>query len=203
MTDNPETPDQQDPAIAADPSPAPEAKTFTQEDVDRVVKDRLARERAKYDGFDDLKKKASEFDKLEAEKKSELEKAQERATELERQIAEATRKADENALRSAIVAEAARKKVVDPDAAFALVDRSSLVLDDSNTPTNIGEVIDALLEAKPYLAGTRAQGSADLGARGKSAAGQLTRDDLKTMTPAQIIEAQDKGLLNSVLGVAT
>lgn len=46
---NPE-PTPQDPP--ADPQPT---KTFTQEDMDRAVTDRLARERKKYGDYDDLK----------------------------------------------------------------------------------------------------------------------------------------------------
>jgi hypothetical protein len=49
-------------------------KTFTQADVDKLIADRVARERKKYAGHDDLKRKASEFDKLEDAKKSEAQK---------------------------------------------------------------------------------------------------------------------------------
>ncbi|MDQ8045252.1 MAG: hypothetical protein REI11_11660 [Patulibacter sp.] len=38
-------------------------RKFTQAEVDRVVRDRLAREREKYADYDDLKAKAAEFDK--------------------------------------------------------------------------------------------------------------------------------------------
>lgn len=40
---------------------------FTQADVDRIVADRLARERAKYADYDDLKKAAKEADRLRGE----------------------------------------------------------------------------------------------------------------------------------------
>ncbi|MCZ7538247.1 MAG: DUF4355 domain-containing protein [Acidimicrobiia bacterium] len=51
-----------------------QAQTFTQEHVDRIVKERLARERAKYEDYDDLKKKAEQYDQLQDEQKSELER---------------------------------------------------------------------------------------------------------------------------------
>lgn len=51
-------------------------KTFTQADVDRVVADRLERERKKYAGFEDYKKAKEELDALKAGQMSELEKAQ-------------------------------------------------------------------------------------------------------------------------------
>jgi len=49
-------------------------KTFTQADVDRLLTDRLARERKKFADYDGLKKKATEFDKMQDAQKSEVEK---------------------------------------------------------------------------------------------------------------------------------
>ena len=58
-------------------------KTFTQAELDQIVTDRLARERKKYEGFDELKAKASRLDELEAANKTELERATRRAEEAE------------------------------------------------------------------------------------------------------------------------
>jgi hypothetical protein len=44
-----------------DPQPA---KTFTEDDVNQIVEKRLARERLKYQGFDELKEKAAKTDDL-------------------------------------------------------------------------------------------------------------------------------------------
>lgn len=66
-------------------SEATEAK-FTQADLDRIVQDRLSREREKYGDYDALKQKAAKFDKIEEESKSELQKATERATELQNEL---------------------------------------------------------------------------------------------------------------------
>lgn len=41
-----------------------EAKTFTQEDVDKIVSDRLTRERAKFEGYEDYKSRAEKADEL-------------------------------------------------------------------------------------------------------------------------------------------
>ncbi len=67
-----------------------EVKTFTQEEVNGIVNDRLARERKKYEGIDidSLKEKAQKFDELEEANKSELEKANERVSTLEAELAE-------------------------------------------------------------------------------------------------------------------
>ena len=65
-----------------------EPKTFTQEEVNGIVNDRLARERKKYEGIDleALKTKAAKFDKLEEESKTELQKATERAEKLQAEL---------------------------------------------------------------------------------------------------------------------
>ena len=66
-------------------------KTFTQAEMNKIVQERLAKERAKYEGFDDLKEKAMKFDELQEANKSELEKAQAKVKALEEQIATAKR----------------------------------------------------------------------------------------------------------------
>lgn len=70
-----------------------EVKTFTQEEVNGIVNDRLARERKKYEGvdLDSLKAKAQKYDELEEANKSELEKANERANTLEAELNEIKR----------------------------------------------------------------------------------------------------------------
>ena len=65
-----------------------ESKTFTQDEVNSIVAERLNRERAKYADFDSYKQKAEEFDKLQEANKTELQKATERADGLERELSE-------------------------------------------------------------------------------------------------------------------
>lgn len=45
-----------------------QGQTFSQEDVDRIVNERLARERKKFEGFDDIKAKAEKFDAVTSER---------------------------------------------------------------------------------------------------------------------------------------
>ena len=73
-----------------------EGKTFTQEELNAIVNDRLARERKKYEGVDleALKAKAAEFDKMEEANKTELEKANDRANKLAAEL-EGIKKAEE------------------------------------------------------------------------------------------------------------
>lgn len=73
-------------------TPEEGGKTFTQADLDRLLEDRLARERKKYSDYDELKAKAQQLEQLEQGTKSEVEKLTERLAEAEkRATAEAAR----------------------------------------------------------------------------------------------------------------
>ena len=56
----------------------------SQEALDAIVRERLARERRKYADYDELKEKAARLDEIEAANKTDLEKAQQRIAELEK-----------------------------------------------------------------------------------------------------------------------
>lgn len=183
-----------------------EERTFTQADIDRIVQDRLKRQAAQFSDYQDLKTKAARLDEFEAAQRTELENAQRRTAELEQQLAAASQAAQEDRLRAAIVSEAARRNVRDTDAAVALIDRSLIQFEEDGAPKNIAEAMDELLKAKDYLVaqqGGATRGSADQGARSGGAPGQLSRDDLKSMTPADIVKAQKDGRLNDLMGVSS
>lgn len=104
-----------------------------------------------------------------------------------------------------IEAKAARL-FADPEDAVALLGRrADEFIDGGKVDTDeINEALQDLLKKKPHLAAATAprfQGGADGGARKGSKPDQLTRDDLKKMTPDQIVKAQDEGRLNELLGV--
>lgn len=173
----------------------------SQEQFDRMVQERIARERQKFADYEELKAKAAKLDELEQQNATELERAQKAAAEAQAAYERLQTEARETRLRAAIIAEAAKpdRKVVDPDAVVSLIDRSALEIDDAGVPTNIAEAMDSLLATKPYLvAQAPTRGSADQGARGGSK-NQLTRDDLKSMTSAEIVKAQTEGRLDHLL----
>lgn len=73
----------------------------TQADLDAIIKERVARERAKYADYSDLKKKAEEHDKATEASKSEAQKASERLATLEREL----ESAKTSAMRTRIAAD--------------------------------------------------------------------------------------------------
>lgn len=98
----------------------------------------------------------------------------------------------------------AAKLFADPDDARAmLAARSADFVDDGKIDTDaIDEALQDLLKRKPHLGakpGTRFSGSSDGGARKGSKPEQLSREDLKRMTPAQIVKAQEDGRLSDLI----
>lgn len=148
-------------------------KTFNQAEVDRIVAERLRREREKTGDVEDLRKKAARLDELEASQKSELEKATEKTAEAERraQTAEAALKTERT--RNAIARAAVKANFIDPDDAAALIDHASIEYDRDDEPSNLDKLLAALAKSKPHLiseAPPATPGSGDGGPRGSAPA---------------------------------
>lgn len=65
---------------------ADEARTYTQEEINQMIEDRLHRERKKFADYEEIKAKAEKFDAAEEASKSELQKATERAESLQAKV---------------------------------------------------------------------------------------------------------------------
>lgn len=63
-----------------------EQKTFTQDELNAIVGERLKRESDKYADYEDLKAKAQKFDEYTESQKTELEKANEKTASLEAEL---------------------------------------------------------------------------------------------------------------------
>jgi hypothetical protein len=134
--------------------------------------------------------------------------AEELALEQARREAEqaALEKANARIARSELKA-AATGKVKRPDLLLKVTDLSAIEGDENGDPDPdaLNDAITAFLEDYPELAvdaPSKFSGSADQGSKGKqSKPGQLTREDLKNMTPDAINEARAQGRLKN-LGVS-
>lgn len=148
-----------------------EDKTFTQADVDRIVQDRLTRERNKIGDLDDLRRKAEKYDELEAQNKTDLEKANTRAETAEKLAADLEAKLKDTSLSNAIKDAAGAAGFIDANDAAALIDRSSIEFD-GDVPKNLDKLLGALAKAKPHLvkegAPAPTTGSGDGGPQGST-----------------------------------
>lgn len=184
-----------------DAEAAAEVETQEQdEDPTAGLKSALAKERAANKAntklIKELQREAADRGKTEDEKA--IDDARREAA------AEATAKANKR-LIAAEFRSAAAKRVKDPRIAAKLVDLEGIEVDDDGEvdADGINAALDALLEEYPDLAPSRFEGSADQGGKGKDVAQpakQLTRDDLKTMSPDAIIQAEKDGRLDRLKG---
>jgi len=154
------------------------AGTLTQAQVDAIVRDRIAREREKYKGFEDLKRKAEEYDKVTAANQTDLEKAQTEAQKASERAATAEGRMKNALTRAAIVSEASKQGARDPSLLVRLIDSDSLEITDDGEVKGAEEAVTALLASHEYLKGTGFTGSGD--------GGQRTDGGLKTFTRTQI-----------------
>lgn len=125
----------------------PEGDTFvaptSQDEFDRMVGARLARERAKYADYEDLKAKASKFDEVDAASKSELQKAQDAIAERDRQLADLPKVARQQAIRFASLA--SQRGFLDPEDALVFIDA------DLGDEDAVKAALEDLATRKPHL----------------------------------------------------
>jgi hypothetical protein len=153
---------------------------------------------------DEAKALKARLDALEAQAAG---REAEHAAEIEKQRVkdEALSAANQRILRSELKA-AATGKLADPaDAALFINLAEFTVSDDGDVDSSaLDAAISDLLTRKPHLAAKqgRFDGSADQGGqRGEGKPSQITREQLKTMTPEAIVEAEAAGRLTTVMGV--
>lgn len=132
-------------AAGAQPGQEPAAEQF---DAEYVRK--LRAEAAEYrKRLRELEQKAQEQENA---KLSETERLQKRLAELEREQAAYQRERQERTLKYETMLAASKLGIVDPEAAYKLLDLTRIEFDEDGTPRNIEAALKELLKAKPYLA---------------------------------------------------
>jgi len=129
----------------------PEAKAYTNEQLNSIIEARLARERAKYADYDDVKTKASEYDQLVEKSKTE----QQKAVDAARKEGEtsALERANTRLVRSEARALAAAAGFRDPADAVALINLAGVkVTNDGDVDADaIKTQLAEVAEKKAYL----------------------------------------------------
>jgi len=131
-------------------------KTFTQADIDRIVKERLAREQARYADYDDLKKAAGEYQKIKEAQLTETELLRKQLAEWQQKEADwnsekATWQLEQNEqlLKAEVRVQAAGLSFIDPDEAYLLADLGEVEAEDR--AKGVKKALEALAKAKPHL----------------------------------------------------
>ena len=147
-----------------------ESKHFTQAELDAILQDRLNRERKKYEGFDDLKAKAEQFDALQEQNKTELQRERESREKLEKELERERAVTKQERVAQRIEREAAKKGFIDPEDVAVLLDKSLIEEDDDGAikPKSLEKALADLAERKPHLVRGLKGGSYDAGPRGRT-----------------------------------
>lgn len=128
------------------------AKTFTQVEVDRIAE--AERKRGKQSVLKDIGVEKVEDARAAVKTARAIADTQKTDEQIiadkDRQIQDANRRAHDAQLRAAFMAKAGTR-FVDPDAAFALADKSGLTVEEDGSVTGLAEALDTLADAKPYL----------------------------------------------------
>jgi len=169
-------------------------KTFSQSDVERLIEQRLMRERKKYEkkfegvDIDEAKRLLEEKQAAEIERqkeKGEFEKVlQQLAEKKDQQINALNRKLHETLVDGALLQAASKNNAVSPDQVVALLknkvkladDGSVEVLDDSGTarytddgtPMTVNSLVSDFLTANPHFVRASSGGTGSQGAAGGS-----------------------------------
>ena len=132
----------------------------------RGLRKEAAQYRTRLKALEDAQKAADDA------KLSDQEKLQKRLAELEKAAAEASSNLQQRVMEYEVKLAASRLGIVDPDAAWRLIDASSLEFDESGKPKNLDRVLNELLKDKPWLS---AQPTARNGAAGSGTQGNPTK----------------------------
>ena len=126
-------------------------QTFTQEQVNRMMAQTRREERGKFADYGELKTRATRADELEQEKLTEAERMEARAIEAEKKAADAQQQIASAMIASEVKVRASAMGIIDPDAAYLLLDRSNVHYDAEAGVSGVDDALAGLLEAKPYL----------------------------------------------------
>jgi uncharacterized protein involved in type VI secretion and phage assembly len=150
----------------------PAAKSYSPEEMERIIAQRVNKAKQGFADYDDLKAKAARADELEQAQQTETDKLRSKAeresqkrAEAEEKASKAQQRAQTALMRAAVVAAASQLNAADPGDVFTLLDKSSLSIDDDDSVSGAREAVDALLKAKPHLL-RRTAGGFDGGRQG-------------------------------------
>ncbi|WP_419704980.1 hypothetical protein [Promicromonospora sp. NFX87] len=163
----------------------------SQADLDRIVAERLSRERAKFADYDDLKTKAEKLAEIEASQLSEAEKTAARIAALE---------AENQGFKTKEQVSGWKKQVSEETGVPAAALKGSSLEELQAHAEALKPLIAAAAPPEPPAppAGPTVPGE---GGTPPAGVAQLTAADLKSMTPEQINKARREGRFNKLLGV--
>lgn len=121
---------------------------LTQDQLDRIIGQRISKVEERYQDYDDIKARLQEIEDAE---KTEAERLGERLAQLQAERDRIAQRMTDTAIKSAVVSAASKAGFVDPSDAYALVDMADITIDDDGQVTGAEEAVTLLKEQKPHL----------------------------------------------------
>ncbi len=155
-------------------------KTFTQDELNAIISERLTKERGKYVDYDALKTKAAEFDKVQQAQLSETEKLRAQLAAETAKRTEADTRRVQSLMQVAVMTKAAALGFQNPEDAWLLIDTAALKVEDDGKVSGVDEALAGLVKARAYLVKAVAAPNLNSGAGGGQAGApiRLTPDEL-------------------------
>lgn len=188
-----ETPDgTPTPEPTAQPAqPVQPDKTFSQEEVNRILAEEKRKHKGQYADYDQLKAAAAELAQLKEAQLSDAEKLQRQLEEMKAAKAQAESLARGTLIRSAIISEAAKLNFNDPEDAYRLIDVNTLTVTDDKVE-GVSEAVKVLAESRKYLLKTNTPGLANF----NPAAGDTTQRETDAQRRARLYSGGGQGFFD-------
>ena len=138
------------------PTESPADKTFTQDEVNRMMGQARRDARRQFSDYSELKSRAAKADELEQANLTEAERLEARVSDAEKRATDAQGQVSSAMIASEVKVRATQMGIVDPDAAFLLLDKKNVAYNVTDGVSGVDDALAQLLEDKPYLrAGNR------------------------------------------------
>lgn len=166
--DNPTTEESENKTEETKEETKQDEKTFTQSELEDIISKRLERERKKFQDYDDIKKKASEYEKeLEEKRLAELsekeraeeiaKKAEEEKSGLANELEELRQSVKQEKINNEFIKLATNANIQYIDDALKLADLSAVNVNEEGKVEGVDTVIESLVQDKPFLVATKKQ----------------------------------------------
>ena len=141
------------PAGQPEPEGEGQQRTFSQEEMNRIQAQTRKEVRNQFADYGQLKDRAARADELEQAQLTEKERLEARVEQAEKNAQAADQRITEAMIATAVQVQASQMGIVDPEAAFLLVDRANIRYTAETGVAGVADALTQLLESKPYLKG--------------------------------------------------
>lgn len=161
-------------------------KAYSQSELNRMFAERAKQaesallKRLGFESPDDAEKLLAQVREKQEAEKSELQKAMEMADAKDKQLQALMERQKELVVQSGVTTIANRLGIIDPDAAYRLLDKSAIEYDENGQAKNIEPLLVSMLKDRPYLTGKGAS------AMNPGRTRKFSREEIERMTPAEI-----------------